>query len=132
MRSFTPWGEKDLIYRFDSAICINSMDPIFGRPLVSLLTKISRVLILKFAHTFGILLKDQRTGEPLGRVLVIPFRGKLWIVGLSTSVRPEFLPQIRTTYWKQDLGFSTHPDPDFPFVQRSDLARDHPDPGPDD
>jgi hypothetical protein len=108
------------------------MVPTFDRPLVPLLTKIFRALLLKFAHTFGILLKDQRTGEALGRVLVIPFRGKLWIIGLSASVRPEFLPQIRTTYWKQDLGFSTHPDPDFPSVPRTGLTRDHPDPGPND
>jgi len=108
------------------------MVPIIDRPLVPLLTKIFRGLLLKLAHTFGILLKDQRTGEPLGRVLVVPFRGKLWIIGLSASVRPEFLPQIRTTYWKQDLGFSTHPDPDFPSVSRADLTRNHPAPGPDD
>lgn len=110
----------------------NPMIPAFARPSVQLLTKIARVLLLKFAHTFGVRLKDQRTGEPLGRVLVVPFRGKLWIIGLSVSVKPEFLPQIRTTYWKQDLGFSTHPEPDFPSVSRPALARNHPAPGPDD
>lgn len=104
----------------------------FGRPLVALLTKVFRILLLKFAHTFGILLKDQRTGEALGRVLVIPFRGKLWIIGLSASVRPEFLPQIRTTYWKQGLGFTTYPDPDFPSVQPTGSTQDRPDPGPGD
>ena len=103
----------------------------FGRRSVLLITNILRVVILKLVHTFGVRLKDQRTGEPLGRVLVVPFRGKLWIIGLSASVRPEFLPQARTTYWKQDLGFSTHPDPDFPSVQHSDKTRDHPAPGPD-
>jgi hypothetical protein len=108
------------------------MIPAFARLFVPLLTKIVRVLILKFAHAFGARLKDQRTGEALGRVLVIPFRGKLWIIGLTASVRPEFLPQIRTTYWKQDLGFATHPDPDFPSVSRAGLTRDRPDPAPDD
>jgi hypothetical protein len=106
--------------------------PALTRPIVPSLTKTARVLILKFAHTFGVRLKDQRTGAPLGRVLVIPFRGKLWIIGLSASVRPEFLPQIRTTYWKQDLGFSTHPEPDFPSVPRSDSTRNDPDAGSDD
>lgn len=102
------------------------MVPALGRSLVSNITTFIRGVILKFAHTFGILLKDQRTGEPLGRVLIIPFRGKLWFIGLSASVRPEFLPQTRTTYWKQDLGFSTHPDPDFPRVRRSGATENHP------
>jgi hypothetical protein len=108
------------------------MIPAFARLFVPLLTKIARVLILKFAHTFGARLKDQRTGEALGRVLVIPFRGKLWIIGLTASVRPEFLPQIRTTYWKQDLGFATHPDPDFPSVSRTRSTQDCPAPGTND
>ena len=107
------------------------MIPASGRRFVPSLTNAFRTLILKFAHTFGVRLTDQRTGEPLGRVLVIPFRGRLWIIGLSASVRPEFLPQARATYWKQDLGFSTHPDPDFPSVQGSRSTRDHPGPGPD-
>jgi hypothetical protein len=106
------------------------MIPTFGR-LGPLLTKIFRVFLLKFAHTFGVRLKDQRTGERLGRVLILPFRGKLWIVGLSASVKPEFLPQVRTTYWKQDLGFSTHPDPDFPSVPRTGSTRDYQDPSAD-
>ena len=104
----------------------------FDRLPIALLTRIIRIILLRCAHTFGVRLKDQRTGESLGRVLIIPFRGKLWIIGLTASVRPEFLPQRRTTYWKQDLGFSTHPDPDFPSVSRADLTRNHPDRSPDD
>lgn len=104
----------------------------FDRLPAALLTRIIRVILLRCAHTFGVRLKDQRTGESLGRVLIIPFRGKLWIIGLTASVRPEFLPQIRTAYWKQDLGFSTHPDPDFPSVNRAGVSQDRAGRGPND
>ena len=73
-----------------------------------------RRLLLAFAQKFGILLRDQRTGKVLGRVLIIPFKGKLWVIGLTAAVRPEFLTQTRVTYWRQELGFSTLPEPDFP------------------
>lgn len=65
----------------------------------------------------GVRLVDQRTGEPLGRVVVIRWRGRLRFIGLEgKAVRPHFLSQESETYWAQDLGFSTHPDPDFPHV----------------
>jgi|GEM_PF-1898388 len=104
----------------------------FDRLPIALLTRIIRIILLRCAHTFGVRLKDQRTGESLGRVLIIPFRGKLWIIGLTASVRPEFLPQRRTTYWKQDLGFSTHPDPDFPSINRTGVSQGSAGRGPND
>ena len=78
----------------------------------------------------GMRLVDQRTGEDLGRVVVIRWRGRLRIIGLEgKAVRPHFLSQESETYWAQDLGFSTHPDPDFPHVDPAHRAH-HPSESP--
>ena len=75
---------------------------------------------------FGIKMVDQRTGEIIAKVVVLRWRGKLRFLGLNgVAVRPHFLPQEKEVYWAQDLGFSTHPPPDFPNVthhHRIDLA----------
>ena len=74
----------------------------------------------------GVKVVDQRSGAVLGRVVVRPWKGGLRLIGLDgVALRPHFLPQDREVYWAQDLGFSTHPPPDFPHVEnhhRSDFA----------
>jgi hypothetical protein len=57
---------------------------------------------------------DAETGAVIGRALLVPWRGRIKVIGLETPVRPVFLAQPRLTYWKQELGFTTHPPPDFP------------------
>ena len=69
---------------------------------------------LSIFRALGTTIVDARTGERLGRALLFPWRGTIKVIGLETPVRPVFLPQNRLTYWKQDLGFTTHPPPDFP------------------
>ena len=74
---------------------------------------------MKIAQTIGTPLKDFRSGKSLGRVLIIPWRGKIHVVGLDVAVRhvavrPMFQPQKRLTYWKQEIVFTEHPPPDFP------------------
>lgn len=72
----------------------------------------------------GVNLVDQRTGEKLGRVVVVRWRGRLMMIGFDgAAVYPHFMPQARETYWGQELGFSTHPPPDFPHV--ADSHRSH-------
>lgn len=73
-----------------------------------------RALILRVAHVLGSTVVDARTGQVLGRALLVPFRGRIHIIGLDVAVVPVFLPQQRLTYWKQELGFAAHPPPDFP------------------
>jgi hypothetical protein len=73
-----------------------------------------RALLLSFARLVGSQLVDVRTGRVLGRALLVPFRGKIHVIGLETPVVPIFAPQDRLTYWKQELGFTAHPPPDFP------------------
>lgn len=69
---------------------------------------------LTIARTFGSRIVDFRSGRQLGRALLLVWRGKIHVIGLKVSVRPVFLPQTRLTYWKQELGFTVHPSPDFP------------------
>ena len=45
-------------------------------------------------------MRDYRTGEKIGRALLIPWRGKVHVVGLKEAVRVVFLPQERLTFWK--------------------------------
>lgn len=78
-----------------------------------------RAMVVKAARLLGSPVRDVRTGQPLGRALLVPFRGKIHVVGLDASVIPVFLPQKRLTYWKQELGFTVHPPPDFPHEPRS-------------
>lgn len=74
-----------------------------------------RSIGMKLVHRFGARIRDAETGEVLGRVLIVPWRGRIHVIGLEeVTVRPAFLPQQRLTYWKQDLGFTRLPPPDFP------------------
>ena len=69
---------------------------------------------VRLAQTFGTRVIDQRTGNVLGRAFVIPWRGRIHVIGLETPVRVIWVPQERVTYWKQEIGFITHPAPDYP------------------
>ena len=73
-----------------------------------------RAVVLRVARLLGSRVIDARTGQVLGRALLIPFRGRVHVIGLDATVVPEFVPQQRLTYWKQELRFTTHPPPDFP------------------
>lgn len=71
---------------------------------------------LGVARWLGSTVVDRRTGQPLGRALFLPWRGRIIVIGLGEQVHPVravFLPQQRLTYWKQEIGFSTLPEPDF-------------------
>lgn len=76
--------------------------------------KLIRAIGLWIAHSFGMRITDSETGKTLSRAFVIPWRGKIHVIGLTTAARPIFLPQKRITYWKQEIGFVAHPDVDFP------------------
>ena len=73
-----------------------------------------RPALLALARLLGTRVVDARTGRELGRALIISFRGRVHVIGLDAIVVPTFLPQTRLTYWKQELGFTAHPPPDFP------------------
>lgn len=75
--------------------------------------------LLGVLRALGTTIVDARTGARLGRAFLFPWRGTIKVIGLETPVVPVFLPQDRLTYWKQDLGFTTHPDPDFLRCEKS-------------
>ena len=91
-----------------------------GTPAVKRARKLVRTLVLWFARTFGTRLLDYRTGEPIGRVLILPRKGKLAIFGLEKAIYAEFVPQTRVTYAKQELAFHIVPEPNYPDVTSTD------------
>ncbi len=73
---------------------------------------------LAVARLFASDLVDHRTGKKIGRALLLPWRGKIHVIGLELPVQVTFLPQERLTFWKQEIGFTAHPEPDFPHEPR--------------
>lgn len=75
----------------------------------------ARNLVLSLCRWLGSDIRDSTTGEKLGRALLVPWRGRILVIGLETTVVVQFLPQTRLTYWKQEIGFGRGPEaPDFP------------------
>jgi hypothetical protein len=83
-----------------------------------MIRKFARTLVLAVARIFGTRIVDYSTGRYLGKALFIPWSGKIHIIGLNEAVRPTFLPQKRLSYWKQELGFTIHDQPDFENLRR--------------
>ena len=81
--------------------------------MIESVRRIIRAAGLVVARTIGTRLVDCKTGRSLGKALIIPWRGRIHVIGLETTVIPTFLPQHRLTYWKQELGFTVHDSPDF-------------------
>ena len=73
---------------------------------------------LAIARLFASDLVDFRTGEKIGRALLLPWRGKIHVIALDSAVQVAFIPQERLTFWKQEIGFTAHPLPDFPHEPR--------------
>jgi hypothetical protein len=73
---------------------------------------------LAVARLFASDLVDVRTGKKIGRALLLPWRGKIHVIGLDAAVQAVFLPQERLTFWKQEIGFTAQPPPDFPHEPR--------------
>jgi hypothetical protein len=74
---------------------------------------------LSIFRALGTTIVDAKTGARLGRAFLVPWRGTIKVIGLETPVVPVFLPQNRLTYWKQELGFTVHPAPDFPRCEKN-------------
>ena len=83
-----------------------------------------RAVLLGFARKFGAVVKDE-SGRVLGRALMIPFRGRIHVIGLETPVRLVWVPQSRITYWKQEICFAQHSRPDFPHVRTERASSTH-------
>ena len=70
---------------------------------------------MKVVDLFASEIRDHVSGESLGRGLLLGWGGSANLIGHSglPPLIPRFLPQGRLTYWKQPIGFTTHPRPDY-------------------
>jgi len=78
-----------------------------------------RNAILRLVDLFASPISDCVTGKPLGRALIVGWGSGMRVIGHGgpAPLIPRFLPQRRLTYWKQSVGFTTPPLPDFPDSQ---------------
>jgi hypothetical protein len=67
-----------------------------------------------FFRLIGSEIRDCRTGKPLGRGLIFYWGGRVHLLGCDCAVVPLPIAQKRLTYWKQSIGFTAHPEVDFP------------------
>jgi len=76
-----------------------------------------RCLLLGIIDLFASDIRDVHTGERIGRALLVPWRGRMLVLGggiAGYSLVPTFCAQTRLTFWKCELGFTRHPLPDYP------------------
>ena len=81
-----------------------------------------RPLFLSIINLLSSDIRDVDTGECIGRALLVPWRGRIVILGAGVAGYawvPKFCAQPRLTFWKCELGFTRHPDPDYPHEPRS-------------
>lgn len=80
-------------------------------------------VVMQAAKYLGMKIIDQRTGLPIGRALIFPWRGTIIVIpsNRDISIRPEFLPRKTVRYRSQEIAFYTYEPPDFPNERRDGL-----------
>jgi hypothetical protein len=81
-----------------------------------------RPILMRVFDLLSCELRDVDTGKPIGRAVLLPWRGRILLIGdgvAGYSLLPKFVPQRRLTFWKVELGFTRHPLPDFPHEPRT-------------
>ena len=78
------------------------------------LSSVIRRIVIGLARRVGSKVTDAETGRVLGRAFLFPWKGRIAVIGLDAEVKPVFVAQKRLTFWKQDIGFTVQPPPDFP------------------
>ncbi len=72
---------------------------------------------LRLINLFSREITDCVSGKRLGRGLLVGWGGSASVLGYKgRPLIPVFCPQKRLSFWRQQLGFSAHPDPDFPRI----------------
>jgi hypothetical protein len=94
-----------------SSLCSMTPLPLHQPPPpepVSKVKKWLRDVAVAVVQRMGPALRDAESGQTLGRALLIPWGGKIHVIGLKPEipVRVQFLAQPRLTYWKQEVGFA--------------------------
>jgi hypothetical protein len=68
-----------------------------------------RRLFYGFLRLVGSEIRDERTGRSLGRAVLLPWRGKIYVLGAHCELWvPVPRPQNTMCFWKQAVGFTTH------------------------
>ncbi len=82
--------------------------------------KLTYKLLVLASRIIGMKVRDHRTGEVIGRVLCIPFGGKIHWFGYQGShfVYPVFEPRDGQNYSHHEIVFKVHQTPDFPNDRR--------------
>lgn len=80
--------------------------------------KFFRPLLHILIHVMGSDITDVRTGQFIGRALLLPWRGRIVVLGPGLDLVPYFCPDTRMIQWKRTLGFTRHPAPDFSHEPR--------------
>lgn len=74
-----------------------------------------RNVFLKVLEPLFSSIRDHRTGEVLGKGLLVPLGGRIRLIGYrGRPLIPVFLPQQRLCFWKQEIGFTAQVTGDFP------------------
>ena len=93
-----------------------------SNPFPAILKGLIKPMLPLLVRHFGSPIRDARTGDLVGKALLVPWKGTIRVVGLSHAfVMPRFAPVRQTFYWHQTIEFSTHPPVDYP---RLDAASD--------
>lgn len=76
-------------------------------------------LLRKLASLIGSEIRDDETGECLGKALLFAFGGRLWIIGYTgkKALRPVPVLKKEIRYWIQELRFRAPEDPDYPRLR---------------
>lgn len=61
----------------------------------------------------GSTIRDAYTGKKICRGLVCAWEGSVHVIGADAALIPVPMMQKRMTYWRQFIGFTTHPPVDF-------------------
>jgi hypothetical protein len=89
---------------------------------LTILKDLIKPILPLLVRLLGSPIRDTRTGNLVGRAILVPWKGTIRVIGLSHAfVMPRFAPVRQTFYWHQTIEFSTHPPVDYP---RLDMASD--------
>ena len=69
-----------------------------------------------YIRFLGSPIRDEATGQFLGRALILVWRGRIHVIGFTGvgPLKPVFCSQNRIRYWTQAVGFTRPSAPDFP------------------
>jgi len=92
----------------------------------SKLKRLLRDFAVSFFRLVGSEVIDCRTGRSLGRGLILPWRGRIHLLGFHHSFVPVPQHQARLTYWNREIAFTAHDEVDFPRTRKIQPPPAHP------